>query len=92
MAQQRALNALEPFLALAKSASSPRAAADLIVQATSSPQTYVFAELLQKPNIQALADSPEFAAHLRLLRIFAWGTHSDYKGKDVAHSVTLSPS
>lgn len=80
MEQQRALNALEPFIALSKSASSPRAAADLITQATSAPNTYIFSELLQTPNIQALRDSPEFIPSLRLLEIFAWGSYSQYKG------------
>ena len=79
MEQTKALNALEPFLALSKSATSPRAASDLVVQATSAPNTYVFAELLQTPNIQALRDSPEYASYLTLLQIFAWGTWADYK-------------
>lgn len=78
MEQTRALNALEPFLALSKSANSPRAAADLVTQATSAPNTYVFAELLQAPTIQALRDSPEYQGHLRLLEVFAWGTWQDY--------------
>ncbi|KAK7631119.1 COP9 signalosome subunit 7 [Phyllosticta citricarpa] len=78
MEQTRALNALEPFLALSKSANSPRAAADLIVQATSAPSTFVFAELLHAPTIQALRDSPEYAAYLQLLQVFAWGTWQDY--------------
>ncbi|KAK8153864.1 hypothetical protein IWX90DRAFT_450900 [Phyllosticta citrichinensis] len=78
MEQTRALNALEPFLALSKSANSPRAAADLIVQATSAPSTFVFAELLHAPTIQALRDSSEYAAYLQLLDIFAWGTWQDY--------------
>jgi len=80
MEQQRALNALEPYLALSKSANSPRAAADLITQATSSPNTYVFAELLETPNIQKLRQSRDYASHLKLLEIFAWGTLSDYQG------------
>ncbi|KAF2638437.1 hypothetical protein P280DRAFT_471529 [Massarina eburnea CBS 473.64] len=79
MEQTKALNALEPFLALSKSATSPRAAADLITQATSAPNTYVFAELLQTPNIQKLRDAQEHAAHYALLEIFAWGTWEDYK-------------
>ncbi|KAL1585061.1 hypothetical protein WHR41_06189 [Cladosporium halotolerans] len=78
MDQTRALNALEPFLALAKSATSPRAAADLITQATSAPNTYVFAELLQHPNIRKLADDPTHSASLRLLETFAWGTWETY--------------
>lgn len=80
MEQTRALNALEPFVALSKSANSPRAAADLITQATSAPNTYVFAELLQTPNIQNLRNSEEHSAYLTLLEIFAWGTWEDYKG------------
>ncbi|KAF2470946.1 COP9 signalosome subunit 7 [Lindgomyces ingoldianus] len=79
MEQTRALNALEPFLALSKSANSPRAAADLVAQATAAPHTYVFAELLQTPNIQALRNSEEYASHLTLLEIFAWGSWEDYK-------------
>ncbi|KAJ4296958.1 hypothetical protein N0V88_003874 [Collariella sp. IMI 366227] len=78
MEQTRALNALEPFLALSKSATSPRAAADLITRATSAPNTYIFTELLQTPQIQALASSDEFAPSLTLLRIFSYGTYSSY--------------
>ena len=78
--QQKALNALESYVLLAKSATSPRAAIDLIAQATSAPNTYVFAELLQTPNIQALRTaSPEQASYLTLLEIFAWGTWADYQ-------------
>ena len=79
MEQQRAINALESFLALSKSANSPRAAADLVTQATSHPQTYVFAELLHTPNIQALRTSPDYAGHHKLLEVFAWGTWADYQ-------------
>ncbi|CAG7558510.1 unnamed protein product [Fusarium equiseti] len=78
MEQTKALNALEPFLALSKSATSPRAAADLVTRATSAPNTFLFSELLQTPAIQNLADS-EFASHLTLLQIFAYGTYSSYK-------------
>ena len=78
--QQKALSALEPFVLLSKSANSPRAAADLVKQASSSPNTFVFAELLQTPNIQALATAPpEHASFLTLLQIFAWGTWADYQ-------------
>ncbi|KAJ3473052.1 hypothetical protein NLG97_g10544 [Lecanicillium saksenae] len=77
MEQTKALNALEPFLALSKSATSPRAAADLIERATSAPNTYIFTELLQTPQIQSLAGShPEFQPHVALLRIFS---HGDYE-------------
>ncbi|KAJ8130161.1 hypothetical protein O1611_g3468 [Lasiodiplodia mahajangana] len=78
MEQTKALNALEPFLALTKSATAPRAAADLITQATSNSNTYVFSELLQTPQIQALSQSPDYAPHLKLLEIFSYGTYADY--------------
>ncbi|KAF4448887.1 hypothetical protein F53441_7775 [Fusarium austroafricanum] len=79
MEQTKALNALEPFLALSKSATSPRAAADLVTRATSAPNTFLFSDLLQTPAIQNLANS-EFASNLELLKIFSYGTYSSYKG------------
>ncbi|KAF2737159.1 hypothetical protein EJ04DRAFT_488544 [Polyplosphaeria fusca] len=82
MEQTRALNALEPFLALSKTANSPRAAADLVTQATSAGNTYVFAELLQTPNIQNLRDSKEYAPYYTLLEIFAWGSWENYKSQE----------
>ncbi|KAI0839175.1 hypothetical protein F5Y06DRAFT_266209 [Hypoxylon sp. FL0890] len=78
MEQTKALNALEPYLALTKSATAPRAAADLVTQATSNPNTYVFAELLQAPQIQGLSQSPEYAPYLSLLEIFSYGTFAAY--------------
>ncbi|KAI1502996.1 hypothetical protein F5X99DRAFT_407553 [Biscogniauxia marginata] len=78
MEQTKALNALEPFVALTKSATAPRAAADLVTQATSNPNTYVFAELLQTPQIQALSQSPDYASYLALLEIFSYGTYTTY--------------
>lgn len=66
MDQTRALNALAPYLALAKSATSPRAAADLITQATSAANTYVFAELLAQPNIQKIKEDEQYGAHSTL--------------------------
>ena len=77
--QTRAIDALEPFVALSKSANAPRAAVELITRATSASSTYVFAELLDTPNIQALRTAgPEPASFLTLLEIFAWGTWHDY--------------
>ncbi|KAL9033773.1 MAG: hypothetical protein Q9214_007349, partial [Letrouitia sp. 1 TL-2023] len=79
---QKALNALESFVLLSKSATSPRAAVDLVTKATSAPNTFVFAELLQTPNIRALKDSERYAPYYTLLEIFSWGTWADYNGKD----------
>ncbi|KAM0255694.1 hypothetical protein ACHAQJ_005538 [Trichoderma viride] len=78
MEQTKALNALEPFLALSKSATSPRAAADLVTRATSAPNTFVFTELLQTPQIQALTANPEFTSYFTLLQIFSYGSYAAY--------------
>ncbi|TQS37085.1 hypothetical protein Golomagni_02452 [Golovinomyces magnicellulatus] len=78
MEQTKALNALAPFVALTKSAIYPRAAVDLIERATSAPNTFVFAELLEAPEIQALADSESYSSYLRLLEIFSHGTYRTY--------------
>ena len=69
----------QPFLALSKSATSPRAAADLITRATSSPNTFIFAELLQQPQIQALAGNSEHLPYLTLLQTFSYGTYQSYR-------------
>ncbi|KAL3476372.1 hypothetical protein BJX99DRAFT_227999 [Aspergillus californicus] len=80
----RAMEALQPFIHLANSSSatSPRYVTSIITNATSSPHTYVFAELLDRPAIQALRsrDTPaESQGYLTLLEIFAWGTWQDYQ-------------
>jgi COP9 signalosome complex subunit 7 len=71
----------QPYIALSKSANSPRAAADLVVKATSDPNTTVFAELLETPNIQKLAQNEEYKGFLTLLQIFSWGSYGDYTGE-----------
>jgi COP9 signalosome complex subunit 7 len=81
----RALEALQPFIHLANSsnASSPRFVANIITNATSSPQTFIFSELLETPAVQALRspNTPEeFRGYLKLLEIFAWGTWREYHG------------
>lgn len=82
----RALEALQPFVHLATTtaSSSPRFVANLIENATSSPSTYIFAELLETPAVQALAspEAPEeFRGYLPLLQIFSWGTWEEYHCK-----------
>ena len=50
-----------------------------------SPSVYVFGEILDHPNILALesdegkASNPQGPTHVELLRIFAYGTFSDYQ-------------
>lgn len=97
-AHARALEALQPFvhLATSNSANSHRFVANLITNATSSPNTYIFAELLETPAVQALrsADTPEeYKGYLKLLEIFAWGTWEEYQCKCPAllASVPLHP-
>ena len=81
----RASEALQPFIHLANSnsATSPRFIANLITNATSNPNTYVFAELLEVPSVQALRskETPEeYQQYFTLLELFAWGTWQDYQG------------
>lgn len=85
----RALEALQSFIHLANSnsATSPRFIAKIIIDATSNPQTYVFAELLETPTIQSLRskETPEeYQGYLTLLEIFAWGTWKDYQCKPLS--------
>jgi hypothetical protein len=85
-AQARALSALQPFihLALTTSSPTPRFLADLITRATSVPGAFIFTELLQTPAIQSLrsADTPpEFQAYLTVLEIFSYGTFDEYKSE-----------
>ncbi|KAL5611636.1 hypothetical protein BROUX41_000781 [Berkeleyomyces rouxiae] len=77
MSQAQALIALESYLVLSKSASSPATAADLITRATSDPQTFVFAELLETDSIKSLATSEKSAYH-SVLKIFSYGTYQTY--------------
>lgn len=85
-AHARALTALQPFihLALTTSSPTPRFLADLIARATSAPGTYIFTELLQTPAIQSLRSTdtlPEFQAYLTVLEIFSYGTFDEYKSE-----------
>jgi COP9 signalosome complex subunit 7 len=93
--QSRALEALQPFIHLTTSstASSPRFIANIITNATSSPNTFVFAELLETPAVQALGapDTPEeFRGYLKLLEIFAWGTWQEYHGESSPYIAFMS--
>lgn len=72
------LTSSQPFLALTKSANSPKAAADLITHATSAQGTYIFTELLASPSIRGLASSPEYQPYLTQLQLFSNGLYSTY--------------
>ncbi|KAI0085712.1 hypothetical protein BDY19DRAFT_896219 [Irpex rosettiformis] len=68
---------LEPFLLMSKSAKGA-AAAKLVQDATSAPGVFVFAELLELPNIQELTSSEQHAPYFSLLQLFAYKTYTDY--------------
>lgn len=80
MSTSKSITALQPFLLLSKSATG-RAAADLIVQATSAADTFVFSELLECPTVAALKENQDGAPYYRLLELFAYGTWADYQGE-----------
>ncbi|KAK8853124.1 hypothetical protein IAR55_003825 [Kwoniella newhampshirensis] len=69
---------LEPYLLLARSTKGA-AAAKVIEDATAASGVYVFAELLELPNIQQLSTDPSFSGHYHLVRLFAFGTLADYE-------------
>ncbi|KAH9947380.1 hypothetical protein B0H21DRAFT_739318 [Amylocystis lapponica] len=68
---------LEPFLLMSKSAKGA-AAAKLVMDATSAPGVFVFAELLELPNIQELANNEQHAQAFSLLQLFAYKTYQHY--------------
>ncbi|KAI8054498.1 hypothetical protein BDF22DRAFT_654652 [Syncephalis plumigaleata] len=51
---------------------------NLIQQVLSAPGVYVFAEFLEAANVQELAKDASHAAYVELLKIFSYGTFSDY--------------
>eukprot|EP01116_Phalansterium_solitarium_P016126 TRINITY_DN3672_c0_g1_i1.p1 TRINITY_DN3672_c0_g1~~TRINITY_DN3672_c0_g1_i1.p1 ORF type:complete len:278 (+),score=37.63 TRINITY_DN3672_c0_g1_i1:88-921(+) len=69
--------ALQQFVVLAKS-SKGKAVSAIIGQATGAPNVFVFGELLELPTVQQLAGTEE-SKFLELLKIFAYGSFSDYK-------------
>lgn len=81
-----AVNPLEQFILLAKTARGA-AAANLVDQAMNSPNVYVFGELLNMANVQELSKTSELKPHFDLLSIFAFGTFADF----IANKQILPP-
>ncbi|EPS37019.1 hypothetical protein H072_9400 [Dactylellina haptotyla CBS 200.50] len=77
------LQALEEFILLGKSAPGAAAVAN-IQKCISSPNCFVFAELLELPNVQALQNDAEHAKWLEALKMFAYGSYMDYKKQKTA--------
>ncbi|EJF58484.1 hypothetical protein DICSQDRAFT_172997 [Dichomitus squalens LYAD-421 SS1] len=68
---------LEPFLLMSKGAKGA-AAAKLIQDATTAPGVFVFAELLEQPNIQELSGHEQHNRFYSLLQLFSYKTYPDY--------------
>ncbi|EIM92049.1 uncharacterized protein STEHIDRAFT_70516 [Stereum hirsutum FP-91666 SS1] len=77
---------VEPFVLMSKSAKGA-AAAKLVQDATSAPGLFVFAELLDVPSIQELANNPTHSSSYTLLQLFAYKTYQDY----LQHKDSLPP-
>lgn len=71
---------LSQFVVLAQSAQG-RACEALVRQALEHSAVYNFGELLDCPNVQALAASADSQRLVEALRIFAFGTYTDYKAR-----------
>ncbi|RLN87385.1 hypothetical protein BBJ28_00021469 [Nothophytophthora sp. Chile5] len=75
-------SSLEQFTLLAKNARG-RACVALIQQVLSNKKLFVFRELLDMPNVEALR-ATEYEGHRELLHIFCFGTYGDYLGASIA--------
>mmetsp|Transcript_79312 Transcript_79312/g.232995 ORF Transcript_79312/g.232995 Transcript_79312/m.232995 type:complete len:266 (+) Transcript_79312:60-857(+) len=73
-------SALSQFVILAQTAQG-KACEALVRQALDHSGVFVFGELLECENVQALQGTPEGARLLELLQIFAYGTYPDYKAR-----------
>ena len=80
---------LKQFLILAKTAKGAACVA-LIKQALDHPGVHVFGELLDMPTVQELAGSSH-APYLELLKVFAYGTWSEYKAQ-AAELPSMTPA
>jgi COP9 signalosome complex subunit 7 len=71
---------LTQFVVLAQTAQGAACQA-LVRQALEHSAVFNFGELLDCPNVQALAAAAESQRLVEVLRIFAFGTYSDYKAR-----------
>ncbi|KAJ6791274.1 COP9 signalosome complex subunit 7 isoform X4 [Iris pallida] len=63
--------------------------AALVVEATSHPSLFAFSEILSVPNLSKLGGT-QYSSSLDLLRLFAYGTLSDYKSSAAHLPILLS--
>lgn len=71
---------LSQFVILAQTAQG-KACEALVKQALDHSNVFVFGELLDCPNVQALEAGEESRRLLELLRVFAYGTYPDYMAR-----------
>ena len=86
MPEHSSTSALEAFVLLANGAKNA-AAVNLVQQVLEASGVYVFGELFDHPNIEALENSESGNGYFRLLKIFAYGIYADY----LSDSKTLPP-
>ncbi|XP_028804677.1 COP9 signalosome complex subunit 7 isoform X3 [Neltuma alba] len=75
--EQKQADFIDHFVKQA-SASKGSALGSLVVEATSHPSLFAFSEILAVPNVVEL-EGTEHSVYLDVLRLFAYGTWSDYK-------------
>ncbi|KAI9094527.1 hypothetical protein K1719_026647 [Acacia pycnantha] len=76
--EQKQADFIDHFVKQA-SASKGLALSTVVVEATSHPSLFAFSEILAVPNVVEL-EGTEHSVYLDVLRLFAYGTWSDYKG------------
>lgn len=76
--EQKQVELIDHFVKQASVLNGP-ALSPLIAEATSNPNLFAFSEILSVPNVLEL-EGTEYSVYLDVLRLFAHGTWSDYKG------------
>jgi len=74
---------VQQFLGMGKNLKDSKAVSAFVKQVLSSPNVFVFGEILEMEGVKQLANGDEEAKqHLELLQIFAYGSYGDYKVKE----------
>ncbi|KAJ6791041.1 COP9 signalosome complex subunit 7 isoform X2 [Iris pallida] len=69
---------IDHFVKQSSALEDPAPLASLVAEATSHPTLFAFSEILSVPNLSKL-EGTQYSSSLDLLRLFAYGTMSDYK-------------
>lgn len=76
--EQKQAELIDYFVMRASTLQSGNSLADVVLEATSHPSLFAFSEILSVPALAQLGGT-QHAAPLNTLRLFAYGTWSDYK-------------